>query len=48
MLIAKLKSTFDWIKRNYRVINLVSGALLVLIGVLMATGTLGRLLEVLN
>jgi len=48
VLIDKLKSTFDWIKRNYRVINLVSGVLLVLIGVLMATGTLGRLLEVLN
>ena len=48
VLIDRLKSTFDWIKRNYRAINLVSGALLVLIGVLMATGTLGRLLEVLN
>lgn len=48
VLIDRLKSTFDWIKRNYRVINLVSGALLVLVGVLMATGTLGRLLEVLS
>lgn len=48
VLIDKLKSTFDWIKRNYRTINLVSGALLILIGVLMATGTLGRLLEALS
>ena len=48
VLIDRLKSTFDWIKSNYRAINLVSGALLVLIGVLMATGTLGRLLEMLN
>lgn len=48
VLIDKLKSAFDWIKRNYRVINLVSGALLVLVGVLMATGTLGRLLEALS
>lgn len=48
VLIDRLKSAFDWIKRNYRVINLVSGVLLVLIGVLMATGTLGRLLEALS
>lgn len=42
VLIEKLKSTFDLIKRNYRVINLVSGSLLILIGVLMATGMLGK------
>lgn len=48
VLVDRLKSTFDWIKRNYRTVNLVCGALLVLIGVLMATGTLGRLLEILN
>ena len=48
VLIDRLKSAFDWIKRNYRIINLVSGALLVLVGVLMATGTLGRLLEALS
>ena len=48
LLIDQLKSAFGWIKRNYRVINLVSGSLLVLIGILMATGTLGRLLTVLS
>ena len=48
VLIDKLKSAFDWIKRNYKVINIVSGILLVLIGVLMATGTLGRLLGLLS
>ena len=48
VLIDQLKSAFGWIKRNYRVINLVSGSLLVLIGILMATGTLGRLLTVLS
>ena len=37
VLIGYLKSTFDWIKRHYRVINLISGGLLVLIGLLMAT-----------
>ena len=45
---AYLKSAFNWIKKNYKVINIVSGILLVLIGVLMATGTLGRLLGLLS
>lgn len=48
VLIDKLKYAFDWIKRNYKVINVVSGCLLILIGVLMATGTLGRLLSLLS
>ena len=48
VLIDKLKSAFDWIKRNYRVINLISGSLLILVGVLMSTGTLGRLLNLLS
>ena len=48
MLIDYLKSAFNWIKKNYKVINIISGSLLVLIGVLMATGTLGRLLGLLN
>ena len=30
VLIGYLKSTFDWIKSHYRIINLVSGGLLVL------------------
>ena len=48
VLIDTLKSAFDWIKRNYRVINIVSGSLLILIGILMATGTLGRLISLLS
>lgn len=48
VLIDYLKSAFDWIKRHYRVINLVCGSLLILIGILMATGTLGRLLNLLS
>ena len=48
VLIDKLKSAFDWIKRNYKVINIVSGSLLVLIGILMATGMLGRFLSLLG
>ena len=48
VLIDKLKSTFDFIKSHYKVINLVCGALLIVIGVLMMTGTLGRLLSFLS
>ena len=48
VLIDYLKSVFGWIRKNYKVINVVSGSLLVLIGVLMATGLLGRLLSLLG
>ena len=48
VLIDRLKSTFDWIKRHYGVVNLVCGVLLVLVGVLMATGLLGRFLTYLS
>ena len=48
VLIDYLKTAFDWIKRHYKIINTVSGVLLVLIGILMATGTLGRLLSLLS
>lgn len=48
LLIDKLKSTFDFIKRNYAIINTVSGILLILVGVLMATGLFGRLLSMLS
>ncbi len=48
VLIDQLKGAFDWIKRNYQTINRVCGAFLVLVGVLMATGTLGRLLRLLS
>jgi len=48
VLIDYLKSAFDWIKSHYKIINTVSGCLLILIGILMATGTLGRLLALLS
>ena len=44
VLIDRLKTAFDWIKRHYNIINTVCGVLLIAVGVLMATGTLGRLL----
>lgn len=48
ILIDKLKTTFDWIKRHYSVINMVCGILLILIGILMATGLMGRFITVIS
>ncbi|MBQ2927571.1 MAG: sulfite exporter TauE/SafE family protein [Oscillospiraceae bacterium] len=48
VLIDKLKSAFNWIKAHYDVVNKICGGLLVLVGILMATGTLGRLLNLLS
>ena len=48
VLIDYLKSAFDWIKKNYKVINAISGAMLIIIGIAMATGMLGRLLNLLS
>lgn len=48
VLIDALKGAFDWVKRHYRVINLLSGGFLIVIGILMATGTLGSLLRQLS
>ena len=48
VLIDYLKSAFQWIKKHYTVINAISGALLIVIGVLMMTGALGRLLSLLS
>lgn len=48
VLIDYLKSAFQWIKTHYYIINKVSGGLLIFIGILMATGTLGRLLALLS
>ena len=48
VLIDYLKTAFNWIKKNYGVINTICGGLLILIGILMATGTMGRLLALLS
>ena len=48
VLIDYLKSAFNWIKKNYAYINAISGIALVVIGILMMTGTLGRLLNLLS
>ena len=48
VLIDQLKSAFTFIKRNYGVINKVCGGLLIVVGVLMATGMLTRILNILS
>lgn len=48
LLIDRLKGAFNFIKRHYKVINMVSGALLVAIGILMATGHMGKFLSMLT
>ncbi len=48
MLISYLKSAFDFIKRHYRAVNAVSGVFLILVGILMMTGWMGRFLSVLS
>ena len=48
VLIDRLKGAFNWIKVHYDVINRISGGLLVLVGILMATGLLGRFLTMLG
>ena len=48
LLIDRLKTTFDFIKRNYQVINIISGALLIAVGILMMTGYMNRFLALLT
>ena len=48
LLIDQLKGAFNWVKAHYAVINKVCGGLLVLVGILMATGLLGRFLNLLS
>lgn len=48
VLIENLLSVFEYIKRNYRTINLISGSLLVLVGIMMMTGWWGIWLAALS
>ena len=48
VLIDRLRTAFDFIKRHYGVINKLCGGLLILVGLLMATDLLGRLLTGFN
>ncbi|HOA34494.1 MAG TPA: cytochrome c biogenesis protein CcdA, partial [Clostridiales bacterium] len=48
ILLDRLKTAFDFIKKNYKVINTLSGVLLIIVGILMATGIMGRFLSLLT
>lgn len=48
ILIDKLKNAFTVIKKHYKVINIISGSLLVIVGILMATGLFGGFLTLLS
>ncbi len=48
ILIDRLKGAFNFIKRNYKAVNIVSGSLLIAVGILMATGLMGRFLSLLT
>ena len=48
LLIDKLKSAFTFIKKHYGIINTVSGIMLIIIGVLMMSGLLSKLLTILS
>lgn len=48
LLIDRLKNVFNAIKRHYKTVNTVCGAFLVVTGILMASGLLGRWLTLLS
>ena len=48
LLIDTLKGAFTFIKKNYKIINTISGILLIIIGILMITGYLNLLLSLLT
>ena len=48
ILIDKLKNAFTFIKRNYKIVNVLCGVLLIAVGLLMATGLFGKFLSVLS
>ncbi len=48
ILIDKLRGAFTFIKKHYNVINTVCGVLLIVMGILMATGLFSKLLSLLS
>lgn len=48
LLIEQLKGAFTWIKKHYAIINTVCGGFLVVMGVLMVTGMMGKFLVMLS
>ncbi len=48
VLLDRLKGAFAFIKRNYRVVNVICGCLLIAVGILMMTGLMSRLASALS
>ena len=48
ILIDKLRGAFTLIKKHYKIINMVCGLLLVVMGVLMATGLFGKFINLIS
>lgn len=48
LLLDRLKGTFNAIKKHYRIINIVCGVFLIIIGILMMTGTFGYFMALLS
>ena len=48
ILIDQLKGAFNWVKAHYDIINKICGVALIVVGIAMATGTLGRILNLLS
>jgi len=48
ILVERLKFTIAFIKKHYKVINLISGIFLIVMGILMMTGMIGKLLAMLT
>ena len=48
VLIDQMKTAFDFIKRNYDTVNRICGGFLILIGIAMMTGLMGRVLALLS
>ena len=48
VLIDKLKGTFTFIKKNYKIINTVCGIFLIVTGIFMSTGFMGKFLTFLS
>jgi len=43
LAIDKLATTFGWVKRHYRAINVVAGSIMVIFGIVLFTGNLGQI-----
>lgn len=48
ILIEELKGTFNFIKKHFGVIKIISGVFLIVVGIAMMTGYLGRLMQALS